>query len=264
MQARRELIGGLIAASNSWSQPARKRPPNVLVLMSDQHQRAASGAYGHAEVQTPNIDSIAANGCRFDRAYCQAPVCVPSRGSLITGLYPHRHGARILQDSLPPDIPTIGHFFRERGYVTGAIGKMHFVDESQRHGFDERVHEGDFARTLSDEDKKRLREDQGGADAVAGRPSTLPELFFQDAFFAGKAVEFLRANRNRPFLLFSSVVLPHTPLVPKREFYDLYRDRKLKLPARSPNELVNGFAGNLIRSKERVENMRLPMQVGRG
>ena len=86
---------------------------------------------------------------------------------------------------------------------------------------------------------------------MAGRASTLLERFFQDAFFGDKSVEFLRANRNRPFLLFSSVVLPHTPLVPQREFYDLYRDRKLTFPARSPKELEDGFVGNLIRAKER-------------
>jgi choline-sulfatase len=251
MQTRRQAVGALIGTAVAQAQRARKRPPNVLVLLSDQHQRGASGAYGHKEVHTPNIDRIVAAGCRFDRAYCQAPVCVPSRGSLITSLYPHRHGAKILQDPLPPGIPTIAHFFKERGYATGAIGKMHFVDESQRHGFDARVHEGDFQQTLPEEDRKRLRQDQGGADGVAGRPSALPERYFQDAFFANKSVEFLQANRDRPFLLFSSVVRPHTPLVPQREYFDLYRDRKLTLPTRSRNELEDGFAGNLVRSKER-------------
>ncbi|HIO80124.1 TPA: sulfatase, partial [Candidatus Poribacteria bacterium] len=56
----------------------------------------ASGCYGHSEVHTPNIDRIAAAGVRFNRTYCQSPVCVPARGSIITGQYPHEHGARIL------------------------------------------------------------------------------------------------------------------------------------------------------------------------
>jgi arylsulfatase A-like enzyme len=97
--------------------------------MSDQHQTRAAGCYGNGEVRTPNIDTIAAAGTRFDRTYCQAPVCVPSRGSIVTGIYPHAHGARILRDPLPNEAHTVAHFIRERGYVTGAIGKMHFVDE---------------------------------------------------------------------------------------------------------------------------------------
>ena len=64
---------------------------------------------------------------------------MPSRGSIVTGLYPHKHGAKILQDPLPSDVPTVAHFFKERGYVTGAIGKMHFVDETRTHGFDHRI-----------------------------------------------------------------------------------------------------------------------------
>lgn len=89
---------------------------NLLFLMSDQHQRAASGCYGHDTVKTPNIDGLARRAVRFSSAYCPSPVCVPSRGSLITGQYAHKHGAKILQDALPADIPTIAHYFRERGY----------------------------------------------------------------------------------------------------------------------------------------------------
>ena len=113
--------------------------PNILFFCSDQHQTAASGCYGHAEAQTPNIDRIAASGIRSNRAYCQSPVCVPARGSIITAQYPHTHGARILQDALSPNARTIAHHFAEHGYQTGAIGKMHFVDETQKHGFDYRL-----------------------------------------------------------------------------------------------------------------------------
>ncbi|MCP5111080.1 MAG: sulfatase-like hydrolase/transferase, partial [bacterium] len=92
---------------------AKAKQTNLLFLMSDQHQRAASGCYGHTEAKTPHIDEIARNGIRFNRTYCQAPVCVPSRGSLITGVYPHAHGARILQDPLSAEARTIAHFFGE-------------------------------------------------------------------------------------------------------------------------------------------------------
>ena len=229
----------------------QKRIKNVLFLCSDQHQTAASGCYGSSEVRTPHIDEIAKSGTRFDRAYCQSPVCVPSRGSIVTGVYAHNHGARILQDPLPSDARTVGHFFKEQGYSTGAIGKMHFVDESQKHGFEHRLREADFQNTLSPEDRQRLRKDQGGAEAVAGRPSSLPDRYFQDHWYAEEAVKFLRAHKDKPFCLWASFFMPHTPLVPQARYFDMYSSRQITLPKRSDRELEGGFEGHLIRAKER-------------
>ncbi len=156
-------------------------------------------------------------------------------------LYPHRHTAKILQDPLPPNIPTCADFFAERGYATAAIGKMHFVDESQRHGFRHRIGEADFTKTLTAEENRRLKEDQGSAEGVTGRPSELEPRYFQDNYFADQTVSFLRENRTRPFFLFSSFVIPHTPLVPQRNFFDLYKGQKLTLPERRSSELQGGF-----------------------
>ena len=126
---RRGAIRALAGAATGpfFAFPAT-RQSNLLFLCSDQHQAAASGCYGHTEARTPHIDEIASEGVRFDRTYCQSPVCVPSRGSIITGNYASRHGARVLQDALAADARTVAHFFGDRGYSTAAIGKMHFVD----------------------------------------------------------------------------------------------------------------------------------------
>lgn len=221
---------------------------NLLFLMSDQHQRAASGCYGHKAVKTPNIDRIAKRGLRFESAYCPAPVCVPSRGSLITGQYAHKHGAKILQDALPEEIPTIAHFFRERGYATGAIGKMHFVDESRQHGFDTRRNEKMFHDRQTPEQRAKFRGDAGG---IEGEASKAAADEFEDAWFARESVEFLRQNRNRPFCLWSSFVQPHTPFRPARQYFDLYDPAQLQLPPRPANDLEGGFPGHLIRAKER-------------
>ena len=227
---------------------ARGQKFNLLFLMSDQHQRQASGCYGHPIVKTPNIDAIARRSIRFTSTYCPSPVCVPSRGTLITGQYAHKHGAKILQDALPDDIPTIAHFFRERGYTTGAIGKMHFVDETRRHGFDHRLSEQDFHHTLSAEDRQKLRGDAGG---IEGQGLDLPPRFFEDNWFADRAVEFLRANKSKPFCLWASFVQPHTPFKPMKKYFDMYDPSKLTLPRRPANDLEGGFQGNLIRAKER-------------
>ncbi len=227
--------------------------PNILFLCSDQHQAKAMGWAGHADVITPHLDQLSASSICFDHAYCQSPVCVPARGSIITGLYPHAHGARILKDALPAHVRTIAHHFAKAGYQTAAIGKMHFVDETQTHGFDHRIHSGDFRKTLSDAEYQILREDQGGAGDIEGRPSNLSARFFQDTFFADQTVQYLKQERdpNRPFCLWSSFVMPHTPLVPMRQYFEQYNPATLTLPTRSSNALETGFEGHLIRAKER-------------
>ncbi len=239
--------------------------PNILFLCSDQHQAAASGCYGHAEVQTPNIDRIAESGIRFTRAYCQSPVCVPARGSIITAQYPHTHGARLLHDALPADARTIAHHFAEHGYQTGAIGKMHFVDETQKYGFDYRLEMADFRKTLTDADWRALRRDQGDGGGMSGRPSTLSARYFQDAYYADQTVRYLQKKRmpHKPFILWSSYFMPHTPLVPMQEYFDRYKPETLTLPKRSANALETGFEGHLIRAKQRGWYAQSDEELGR-
>lgn len=227
------------------------RQANLLFLCSDQHQTAAAGCYGSTEVHTPNIDGIADDGVRFTRTYCQSPVCVPSRGSIITGQYPHRHGARILRDPLPSDARTVAHYFGDHGYETAAIGKMHFVDETRRHGFRHRLYRDDHNARLTREELKLFRADQGGAGDVVGKRSRLEERLFPDTFYAEESVAFLRANKDRPFCLWTSFFMPHTPLVPHARYWDLYKGADLTLPHREPQALQDGFEGHLIRAKER-------------
>ena len=226
--------------------------PNILFICSDQHQTMASGCYGHSEVHTPNIDRIAAAGVRFNHTYCQSPVCVPARGSIITGQYPHTHGARILQDALPADTRTIAHHFGQHRYQTAAIGKMHFVDETQKHGFDYRVGLGGFRKTLTNSEWQELRRDQDGVGTM-GRPSKLSSRYFQDTYYADETVRYLCEERypDKPFILWSSYFMPHTPLVPMLEYFNLYNPKTLTLPKRSENALESGFEGHLTRSKQR-------------
>ncbi len=244
----RALAGA--AAGPFFAFPAM-RQLNLLFLCSDQHQAASSGCYGHADVQTPHIDEIASEGVRFDRTYCQSPVCVPSRGSIITGNYASRHGARVLQDPLPADAPTVAHFFADRGYSTAAIGKMHFVDESRKHGFAHRVNAATHLARLTAEEARSFRADQGAAGGTSGMPSAMPERLFRDTFYAEESVRFLRAHQDKPFCLWTSFFMPHTPLVPHRKYWDLYEKSNIRLPERSPNALETGFHGHLTRARER-------------
>ena len=105
------------------SPPSR---PNVLFIMADQWPARALGAAGHACVQTPTLDHLAAEGVRFTNAYAECPVCIPARHSIMTGTPPRTHGDRTFQPKLPmPDLPTLAGCFRAAGYQAFAAGKLH-------------------------------------------------------------------------------------------------------------------------------------------
>src|SRR5215469_1974052 len=114
------------------------RRPNVLWICADDHAPYVCGAYGNKIVRTPNLDRLASEGVRFDRAYCNSPVCTASRQSFLTGRYPRTLGVTLLQTPLPDGTPTLARLLRRAGYDTAAVGKMHF-NSSLKHGFDLRV-----------------------------------------------------------------------------------------------------------------------------
>lgn len=104
---------------------ASRRPPNILLITSDQQHFSTLGCINPA-IQTPALDRLAQRGIRFDRAYCPNPTCTPTRASILTGLYPSAHGAYTLGTKLDERIPTVGDHLRTRGYRSSLIGKAHF------------------------------------------------------------------------------------------------------------------------------------------
>src|SRR5688500_12797653 len=123
---------------------------NVLVIMADQHRFDAGGWAGDRWVATPHLDGLAAESVIFDRAYTPSPVCVPARQSLLTGRYPHAHGAITNRQPMHPGETTLGHLASAHGIATGAIGKMHFVGRDRHQGFGERWDYEDYARLEPD------------------------------------------------------------------------------------------------------------------
>ena len=99
--------------------------PNILLITSDQQHWHTMGFLG-AEVHTPHLDRLAAQGTVFDRAYCPNPTCTPTRASMITGRYPSQHGAWSLGTKLPETEHTVGEDFTAAGYRTALVGKAHF------------------------------------------------------------------------------------------------------------------------------------------
>ncbi len=216
--------------------PAAPKRPNVLWIMSDEHNPYVLGCYGDPIVETPNIDSLAATGVRFANAYCQHPLCVPSRSALMTGRYCFELGAWDNGSTLPDDVHTMGHHFAEGGYVTGASGKMHIIGKDKRLGFKLRPL-GDAGADVLWKAAEDVRRVAGAVcqPAVAG-PSDDPLDTFQDYQVTQAAIRMLKENRDRPFMFWVSYIFPHFPFVSPEVYFNRYRGR-MRLPKVTEDEI---------------------------
>ena len=121
------------------SSQSEKGRPNFLIIMSDEHAPMFSSTHGHPLVQTPNMDRLARQGATFDAAYCNAPLCVPSRLSFMTGRYVSSCEGWDNAKPLPSDTMTWPYMLRSEGYDVSLSGKMHLVGPDKLHGFGEQL-----------------------------------------------------------------------------------------------------------------------------
>ena len=113
--------------------------PNFLIIMCDQLAGPALPMYGHPIVKTPHLARLAKEGTLFQNAYCNNPVCAPSRSSMAAGQLSSQIGTYDNAAEFPSSVPTFAHYLRQMGYQTCVSGKMHFVGADQLHGFEERL-----------------------------------------------------------------------------------------------------------------------------
>ncbi|MHB8619435.1 MAG: sulfatase-like hydrolase/transferase, partial [Chloroflexota bacterium] len=204
--------------------------------MSDQHSRDASGCYGHPIVKTPNLDALAARGVRFTTAYCNSPICVPSRSSVATGRYCHQ--IRSWDNAFPYTgaYPSWGHRSVALGHHVTTIGKLHYRNVDDDTGFpDQRlpmhVHDGvgDLLPLFRDEMVRRVEIATEIFSPAAGESSYSK----YDQAIADEAVRFLRTEAPKfknPWVLFCSFATPHHPLVAPQEFMAMYRPEDIPFP----------------------------------
>ena len=219
------------------------RKPNLLFIMADQLAAPALPAWGNRVARTPHLDALAARGAVFDSAYCNFPICAPSRASMLTGRLPHAIDAFDNAAEFPASLPTMAHYLVSLGYRATLCGKMHFIGPDQLHGFEERlttdIYPSDFAWT---------------PDFTAG-PSHRPTgVSMRPILEAGPSVRTLqidyddevehhalqrlydhaRAPEERPFFLTVSFTHPHPPFVTGQAHWDRYRHDDIDMPAVAP------------------------------
>ncbi|HEY0271060.1 MAG TPA: choline-sulfatase [Sphingomonas sp.] len=217
----------------------RSAQPNILILMADQMAPRALPVHGHDLVKAPNIARLAAGGVVFDSAYCNSPLCAPSRFSFLSGLLPSRIGAYDNACEFPADRPTIAHDLRYRGYRTILAGKMHFVGPDQLHGFEERlttdIYPADFGWTP---DWTRFEERPNwyhSMDSVltAGPCIRTNQLDYdEEVTFVTrrKLFEIARGRDERPFFMVMSLTHPHDPFAIPERYWNLYDDADIAPP----------------------------------
>lgn len=241
------------------SRPETKQLPNMVVIMSDQHNPHFMGCAGHEFVSTPNIDSLAKEGVRFTNAYTPSPLCVPARMGFMTGDYPSKAGVFDNGSILSSHIPTFAHSLGGAGYETILCGRMHFAGFDRFHGFEKRI-AGECGNVLSPEIQGSGNNRTNGQTAYAVKVSGHGRTGFQvyDRHVVDKACEFIRSRgRNeRPYCLVIGLMLPHNPLICPKELFDYYMAR-LPLPRRVSKKYLDSLhpAVRKWRERRRVDDI---------
>jgi iduronate 2-sulfatase len=235
---------------------------NVLFIMSDD-LRTELGCYGSKLAKTPHIDELAAQGVRFDRAYCQFPLCNPSRSSMLTGRHPTTTGVignRQYFAAHNPEFISLPRYFRDHGYVTLRAGKIFHggIDDTEAwsDGGEERFFGEDATAPVPREDRDEPLSDDEGKPALTKQQRSDRWVVLEgtaaergDHRVANRAIEFLKQHADEPFFLGCGFSKPHSPLEAPQRFYDMFDVDKIPLPidfATKPT-VPEGFPAGSIR-----------------
>lgn len=216
------------------------RHPNILILMADQLTAGALPAWGNRVARTPHLDALAEHGVVFENAYCNSPLCAPSRFSFMAGRLPSAIAAFDNAAEFAAEVPTFAHYLRLAGYRTLLAGKMHFCGPDQLHGFEERlttdIYPADFGWTPDWLDFATRPSWYHNMDSVtkAGPCARTNQIDFDEevVFRASRALfDIARGNDRRPFCMVVSLTHPHDPYAIGQEYWDRYREDEVDMPA---------------------------------
>lgn len=225
-------------ATHAGGTPARKAP-NIVLLMADQLTPFALPFHGHPHVRTPALSRLASQGVVFDAAYCNFPICAPSRASMLSGRLPHDIGVFDNATEFASEIPTMAHYLRAAGYRTILAGKMHFVGPDQLHGYEERlttdIYPADFLWVPDWSKGPDYRPTGVGMGHVVDAGPCLRNMQIdydeETAHVAVQKIYDLARDRTAPFFLTVSFTHPHPPFVARQDEWDAYADVDIDLPS---------------------------------
>ena len=202
-------------------QPASPGLSNIILIMADQMTPFMISPYGQRVARTPNLDRLAREGSVFETAYCNSPLCVPSRTSMFTGRLPAAVESYDNASEFASHWPTFLHYLRRAGYRTAVAGKCHFIGPDQLHGFDERLTPCIFPADFSMLPDWRLGPVYNKGTSVqsllrALGPSKWNRQLAFDQMVFDRSMERIRLHAQsrdkQPLLLNISFTQPHDPL----------------------------------------------------
>ena len=206
--------------------------PNILWFCTDQQRFDTIGALGNPHVKTPVIDRLVESGTAFTHAYCQSPICTPSRASIMSGMYPSRvHNTRNGNDTFPAGTPLISKLISDAGYDCGLIGKFHL--QSSGHRSEPRIEDDGFSYWKFSHAPRNdwPREEHDYADWVHEKGGNLddyadsiPSEFHQTTWATDRAVEFIERERggDEPWMLNVNIYDPHPPFIPPKNYQEKF------------------------------------------
>ena len=215
------MLCALFASCTGNEKAVQSERPNIIHIMTDDHAFQALSAYGGAISKiapTPNIDRIAQKGMIFQRAYVENSISAPSRATLLTGLYSHKHGQEILTNGFKPDNTVFPELLQQAGYQTAIVGKWHLQVEPK--GFDYYKilkNQGDYYNP-----EFATKETNGEYVREEGYATTLTTDY---------AINWLdKRDKKKPFCLLVHHKAPHRNFMPESKYYDLYEDSEFPYP----------------------------------
>ncbi|MDQ0671627.1 choline-sulfatase [Pseudomonas sp. W2I6] len=229
---------------------------NILFIMADQMAAPMLPFYGPSPIKLPNLSRLAAEGVVFDAAYCNSPLCAPSRFTLVSGQLPSKIGAYDNAADFPADVPTYAHYLRRLGYRTALSGKMHFCGPDQLHGYEERltsdIYPADYGWAVNwDEPDVRPSWYHNMASVLQAGPCVRTNQLDFDEEVVFKAQQYLfdhiREDGDQPFCLTVSMTHPHDPYTIPKPFWDLYDDNDIPLPATPPQADLDPHSQRLLK-----------------
>lgn len=233
-----------------------QRMPNVLWICPDQQRADTIASMGNPHIRTPHLDALARQSVTFTNAFCQTPICSPSRGSFMTGRYPRETNIKSNSEYIRPDEKLISRILADQGYDCGLAGKLH-LSPCDHHFVEKRIDDGyrvfEWSHDISNNwpgnnqwrnwlETQSVKwpvptQAQRKAD-VWGVP--MDPKYTQTAWCSAEAIKFMKSQApDKPWMMSVHMYQPHAPYFPTEEYLQRYDPDKMPLPAYKEGELEN-------------------------